>query len=59
MKRMYVVELINYKDDGVYVGYHIIAESKKEAIAKAINDQMGVRRTPRYQIEIIEARVDD
>ena len=55
--RTYFIKIYNAKDE-VFRSYHIIADSKKTAITRALNDQMGTFRTPRYQLEVVEARVD-
>lgn len=53
--RTYFIEIFNAKTE-TYRSYHITADSKKAAITRAINDQLIT--TPRYQIEVTEARVD-
>lgn len=55
--RTYFIEIYNAKDE-VFRSYHIIADSKKAAITRVLNDQMGAYRTPRYQLEVVEARAD-
>jgi hypothetical protein len=53
--KTYFISIYNGKRE-VYVDYHITAESKREAITRAINDQLA--NTPRYQIEVVEVRAD-
>ena len=53
--KTYYINLYNGKRE-IYVSYHITAESKQEAVTRAINDQLAT--TPRYQIEVVEVRAD-
>ena len=53
--KTYFVEIYNAKTE-TYRAYHITAENKQAAITRAINDQLAT--TPRFQIEVTEARAD-
>lgn len=53
----YYIEIFNYKDE-VFRSYHITAESKREAVARALRDQVETTNTPRFQVQVTEARVD-
>ena len=55
LMKTYYINLYNGKRE-IYVSYHITAESKQEAVTRAINDQLAT--TPRYQIEVVEVRAD-
>ena len=55
--KTYFIEIYNAKDE-IFRSYHIIADNKKAAITRALNDQMGAYHTPRYQLEVVEARGD-